>query len=67
MISLSLQVPGSDSSALITKYDGLPSLTFGMNEYFSPDGKPAPPLPLRPLALISSMTQSWVMVMMSLV
>lgn len=52
-------MPGSDSSALITKYDGLPSYdTFGINEYFNPVGKPAPPLPLSPDALISSIIQS---------
>lgn len=36
----------------------LPSLFFGMNEYLTPEGKPAPPLPLSPEALISSMIQS---------
>jgi len=29
-----------------------------MNEYFNPEGNPAPPLPRRPLFLISSMIQS---------
>ena len=69
-ISLSLQVPGSDSSELITRYEGLktemietktylPSETLGMKEYLSPEGKPAPPLPLSPDFLISSMIQSW--------
>ena len=36
-ISLSLQVPGSLSSAFMTRYDGLPSgFTFGMKEYLRP-------------------------------
>ena len=58
IISLSFHVPGSLSSALITRYDGRPSDTFGMNEYLSPDGKPAPPLPRSPEALIWSIIQS---------
>jgi hypothetical protein len=35
----------------------LPSDTFGMKLYFVPEEKPAPPLPLRPEAFISSMIQ----------
>ena len=45
----------------------LPSETFGMNEYFRPDGKPAPPLPLKPDFLISSIIQSCPLSKMSLV
>ena len=41
-MSRSLHVPGSLSSALMTKYAGLPSDTFGMNDHFMPVGKPAP-------------------------
>ena len=37
----------------------LPSgLDLGMKEYFKPEGNPAPPLPLSPDFLISSITQS---------
>ena len=46
---LSLHVPGSDSSALITKKDGRPSLFLGMKDHFKPEGNPAPPLPRRPM------------------
>ena len=45
----------------------LPSETLGMKEYFKPEGKPAPPLPLRPDFLISSMIQSGPMARISLV
>jgi len=38
-----------------------------MNEYFSPLGNPAPPLPLKPLFLISSIIQSYPIERMSLV
>src|SRR5438270_13411189 len=58
MISRSLQVPGSDSSALTTRYDGRAGSAFGMNDHFSPVGKPAPPRPRRPEAFISAMIQS---------
>ena len=51
--------------ALASTY--LPSLTFGMNEYLSPEGKPAPPRPRKPDFLISSMIQSGPMDKMSLV
>ncbi len=45
----------------------LPSETLGMKEYLSPDGKPAPPRPLKPDFLISSMIQSGPIEIMSLV
>ncbi|KAG6550845.1 hypothetical protein Mapa_007458 [Marchantia paleacea] len=58
MISRSLQVPGSLSSAFTTKYDGRPSETLGIKDHFKPDENPAPPLPLRPLFFISPTIQS---------
>ena len=54
MSSRSLKVPGSDSSALHTRY--LSTFVFGMNEIFLPLGKPAPPRPRRPEASNSSST-----------
>src|SRR6478736_5360612 len=42
MISRSLQVPGSDSSALTTRYCG-PVGCLGMNDHFRPVPNPAPP------------------------
>jgi len=41
-----LNVPGSASSQLQTKYRGLSLL--GRNDHFFPVGKPAPPRPRRP-------------------
>ena len=50
---LSLKVPGSDSSALITKYL---SWSSAKNPHLTPVGNPAPPLPLIFEVLISSIT-----------
>ena len=47
---MSLQVPGSDSSALTTRYFGF-GLSCGMNPHFIPVGKPAPPRPRSPESL----------------
>merc|ERR1719171_2403175 len=58
IISLSLQVPGSLSSALITRNWGRPSEFLGMKDHFRPDGKPAPPRPRSPLSFISWTIQS---------
>src|SRR3954469_22735358 len=54
---MSLQVPGSDSSALTTRYFGF-GLSCGMKPHFMPVGKPAPPRPRRPESLTSAMTAS---------
>ncbi len=51
----SLQVPGSDSSALTTRYFGL-GLSCGMKPHLSPVGNPAPPRPRRPLSLTAAIT-----------
>ena len=59
MMSRSLNVPGSDSSALQTKYFGL-ALCLGMKPHFTPVGKPAPPRPRRFDAFIWLMMSSWV-------
>ncbi len=101
---ITLHVPGSDSSALITRKLGRPSDFFGINDHFNliittyhkgclevihihykreketqhihcescgikthPEGKPAPPRPLRPDALMSFMIWSGPMHSMSFV
>src|SRR5690349_12898442 len=53
----SLQVPGSDSSALTTRYFGF-GLSCGMNDHFMPVGKPAPPRPRRPESFTAAITSS---------
>ncbi len=54
--SRSLKVPGSDSSALQTRY--LSIVPFGRNEAFLPISKPAPPRPRRREARSWSSTSS---------
>ena len=54
----SLNVPGSDSSALQHRY--LFIVPLGMNEAFLPIEKPAPPRPRRPEPSSSSSTDSGV-------
>ena len=56
--SRSLKVPGSDSSALQTRY--LSIAPFGRKETFVPIAKPAPPRPRRPEALSCSSTSAGV-------
>jgi len=58
--SRSLQVPGSPSSELQTRYFG-PGNMRGMKLHFKPVGKPAPPRPRSPEVLTSAMTFSGVM------
>ena len=57
---MSLQVPGSDSSALTTRYFGF-GLSCGMKLHFMPVGKPAPPRPRRPESLTAVMMSSGAM------
>src|SRR5690242_3868041 len=57
MISRSLKVPGSDSSALTHRYVGLP-VPFARKLALRPIGKPAPPRPRRFDARSSSTTAS---------
>ena len=56
MSSRSLKVPGSDSSALQTRY--LSIVPLGRNETFLPIAKPAPPRPRISEASSSSSTSS---------
>ena len=53
----SLKVPGSDSSALHTRWWGRPSWS-ATPRHFTPVGKAAPPRPDRPEAVTSAMTWS---------
>ena len=59
MITRSLNVPGSDSSALTARITGC-SGSFGRNDHLSPVGKPAPPRPRRSESLTScSSSAGW--------
>ena len=55
MMLRSMKAPGSPSSALQTTYLGSPGERL-VNSHFRPVGKPAPPRPRRPEALISAST-----------
>ncbi len=57
MITRSLYVPGSLSSALTQRYRGL-GLSFGRKPHFIPVGNPAPPRPRRFDFLTSAMMSS---------
>ncbi len=61
MSGMSLQVPGSDSSALTTRYFGF-GLSFGTNDHFMPVGKPAPPRPRSCESLTAPMTSAGLIV-----
>jgi hypothetical protein len=52
MMVMSLNVPGSPSSAFTTRYIGLPA-TGLQKPHFTPAGKPAPPRPRMFAAFIS--------------
>ena len=52
-----MKVPGSDSSAFTTRYEGFTGC-LGMNDHFTPAGNPAPPRPRNPDFLTSSTSAS---------
>ena len=54
-MSLSLNVPGSDSSALQITYLGVASWA-ATRSHLRPAGNPAPPMPRSPLSLSAAMT-----------
>ena len=58
MIWRSLNVPGSDSSALQIAYFGVASWS-ATSCHLRPVGKPAPPMPRRPESVTAAMTASW--------